>query len=59
MTPGEIPIDRAHEFIPTQPPELEPLTDENSEEPSEPDYYGAGITAEEGLWMRSGWAGSA
>ena len=55
----EIPIDRAHELIPTKRPELAPANDETAQDTTEPDHYGTGLNAEEGYWVRSGWAGRA
>jgi hypothetical protein len=55
----EIPIDRAHELIPAQTPEIAPADEETNQEPVEPNYYATGLSAEEGLWQRSGWAGRA
>lgn len=58
LTLHEIPIERAHELIPARTPKLEPNIDDN-DEPTEPDYYGTALSADEGLWQRSGWAGRA
>jgi len=59
LTLHEIPIERAHELIATFPvvnPDTENTDDAQNEPPS---LYDTGLSAEEGLWSRSGWAGRA
>jgi hypothetical protein len=53
----EVPISRAHELIPTAVPVAVPAPTDDSE--AEQDYYDTGLSAEEGYWTRSGWAGRA
>lgn len=50
------PLDWAHEFIHQQHPVTEPRTEEPEEDPA-PTFYDTGLDANEGLWLRSGWAG--
>jgi hypothetical protein len=61
LTLHEIPIDRAHEMITAPPAALEtpvdlPATKPRGESP-EVSLYDTSLSAEEGLWNRSGWAG--
>lgn len=50
----EVPIERAHEHSdPPAPARPRPT----AEEPHTPALYGTGLDANEGLWLRSGWAG--
>jgi len=52
----EIPISQAHKHAqPAQPPQPAPT----KEEPIGPALYDNALSAEEGLWHRSGWAGRA
>ena len=53
----EIPIDDAHKLIPTSASGPAAPTDESSDENITPDPYDTGLSAEEGYWARSGWAG--
>ncbi len=57
LTLHETPLNRAHELIPN--PSSTPATDhyDNTEELPEQGLYDTSLTAEEGLWTRSGWAG--
>lgn len=59
LTLREIPLERAHEL--TQPPRPvhDPDTDADDNATPEPNLYDTGLSAEEGLWARSGWAGRA
>ena len=52
----EIPIRDAHRLIPTT-PTLTPSMNPIDEEPHPTPLYDTALTAEEGLWTRSGWAG--
>jgi hypothetical protein len=57
LTLHEIPLERAHELIagtPTVDPD-DTAEDQGDVEPKS--LYGTGLTADEGLWLRSGWAG--
>ncbi len=59
LTLHEIPIDRAHELVPN-PSTISAIDrDTDAEELPEPSLYNTGLTAEEGLWTRTGWAGRA
>jgi hypothetical protein len=57
----EIPIDRAYELITAVPAAPETPIDlparKQAVEPTEKSLYDSSLTAEEGLWSRSGWAG--
>lgn len=57
LTLHEIPLERAHEFITTTPPPTP--VNETNEAPIGPVLYDTGLSADEGLWLRSGWAGRA
>lgn len=59
LYPHEIPIEQAHELIPTATTEQEQEIVADTEEPAEANYYDTGLSAEEGYWARSGWAGRA
>ena len=50
----EIPIEQAHEHADEPTPQSAPRV---AEEPHGPALYDTGLTAEEGLWHRSGWIG--
>lgn len=50
----EIPIEQAHEHADEPTPQSAPRA---AEEPHGPALYDTGLTAEEGLWHRSGWIG--
>lgn len=50
----EIPLERAHQHADEPRPRPAPQT---AEEPIGPALYGTGLSAEEGLWHRSGWIG--
>ena len=52
----EIPLDQAHKHAQPQAPKL--LAPQH-EEPPGPALYDTNLTAEEGLWLRKGWAGRA
>lgn len=56
LTTREIPIRDAHRLIPTT-PTLTPSMNPIDEEPHPTPLYDTALTAEEGLWTRSGWAG--
>ncbi len=56
LTIHEIPTARAHRFIPTAFAPAAPATP-NTAEPAPPSLYDTALTAEEGLWLRAGWAG--
>jgi len=57
LTLHELPLERAHELITpaTTTPDID--TDTNVEDIYTPSPYDNTLTAEEGLWSRSGWAG--
>ncbi|MCU1407755.1 MAG: family transposase [Glaciihabitans sp.] len=61
LTLHEIPIDRAHELITAAPTESETPIDlparTQAVEAPEISLYDTSLSAEEGLWNRSGWAG--
>lgn len=57
LTLHEISLERAHDFIPSSTPDQEPEHTIEADEWPEPSYYDTNVTAEEGLWARSGWAG--
>ena len=57
LTLHEIPIERAHELITHQPKALEAAPRKVEEEAIEPALYDTALSAAEGLWSRSGWAG--
>lgn len=59
LTLHEIPLDRAHELIQPLAPADDAATDEPENHTPEPSLYDTALTAEEGLWHRSGWAGRA
>lgn len=50
----EIPIEQAHRYAHTPEPPAPPA---EQDEPLGPALYDTGLTADEGLWHRSGWAG--
>ena len=53
----EIPIERAHELI-NDPDSKHPDSDtDNTNTLGKPALYDTGLSAEEGLWLRTGWAG--
>ena len=59
LTLHEIPIDHAHELIPN-PATISVIDhDADADELPEQSLYDTGLTAEEGLWTRTGWAGRA
>lgn len=55
LTLHEIPLDRAHELIQPAQPDTDPTLDTKHEDTPEPHLYDTGLSAEEGLWARSGW----
>lgn len=57
LTLHEIPHERAHELIAPAAPVDDPDADADHDDTPEPSPYGTGLSAEEGLWARSGWAG--
>lgn len=57
LTLHEIPLERAHELIPTTTPAAPEATESDVEEPLWPSPYDTGLSADEGLWARSGWTG--
>ena len=57
LTLHEIPMDHAHELIPSTAPVAPATAETDSEDDDERSLYDTGLTAEEGLWTRSGWAG--
>lgn len=58
LTLHEILLDRAHELIqPATPPSGDTAVDADDDDTPEPSLYDTALTAEEGLWARSGWAG--
>jgi hypothetical protein len=57
LTLHEIPLDRAHELIHTATPTPETDVDTDHDEITEANLYDTGLSAEEGLWTRTGWAG--
>lgn len=59
LTLQETPISEAHKFMTTTAQQSETAQTERVEEPDGPELYGTTLTAEEGLWLRSGWAGRA
>lgn len=59
LTLHEIPLARAHELIPDTTPTTTTDPEDAPEEDTTPSYYDTGLTADEGLWTRSGWAGRA
>ncbi|WP_426516397.1 IS1249 family transposase [Diaminobutyricibacter sp. McL0618] len=57
LTLHEIPLQDAHQLITTAPePEPEP-EEPDTDDTDTPALYDSGLTADEGLWTRSGWAG--
>lgn len=48
-----LPSNPAHELVPPPPP----ISDPDADGTPEPFPYDTGLSAEEGLWSRSGWAG--
>lgn len=52
----EIPIDHAHRHTTTPTPATTPDEPDNAEQPA---LYDTALSAEEGLWIRTGWAGRA
>lgn len=57
LTLREIPLDRAHELITPPPRETPTESVEQAEEAIWPAPYGTALSADEGLWLRAGWAG--
>lgn len=57
LTLHEMPLDRAHELIATATPTPDAQHENPDEDTESPTFYDTGLTAEEGLWARSGWAG--
>ena len=60
LTTREIPIPDAYRLIPTDPTPTPTATIGSiSDEPDNTPLYDTALTADEGLWTRSGWAGRA
>lgn len=59
LTLHEIPLERAHELIQPATPVRDAGLDTDHDDTLEPSPYDTGLSAEEGLWSRSGWAGRA
>lgn len=59
LTLHEIPLERAHELIQPAAPVIDPAPETDDDHTPELSLYGTALTAEEGLWTRSGWAGRA
>lgn len=57
LTLHEIPISDAHHLIAPPPPPAPDETHENDDDLHRPALYDTALSADEGLWMRSGWAG--
>lgn len=55
LTLKEIPLERAHAFIGDTTPPVAVI--EAREEPAGPALYDTALSSDEGLWLRSGWAG--
>lgn len=55
LTLKEIPRDPVYDFIPV--PDPTPVASEPIDEPDGPVFYDTTLTADEGLWARTGWAG--
>lgn len=55
LTLREIPLERAHEFINNTAPTTAVI--EATEAPVGPVLYDTALSADEGLWLRTGWAG--
>lgn len=59
LTLHEIPLDQAHQLIQVAPAPEPEQDSEDLDDHTGPALYDTGLTAEEGLWARSGWAGRA
>ena len=57
LTLREIPLERAHALITIEVKEPIEHDVEDNDSNETPQLYGTALTAEEGLWSRSGWAG--
>lgn len=57
LTLHEIPIERAHELITATQPVNEDLPESDVDDVLAPEPYDIGLSPEEGLWARAGWAG--
>ena len=55
LTLREIPLERAHELISNTTPTTAVI--ETREEPVGPVLYDTELSTDEGLWLRTGWAG--
>lgn len=57
LTLREIPLERAHEFITQHPSSETAQAISQPDEPIGPEFYDTALSADEGLWVRTGWAG--
>lgn len=57
LTLREIPLDRAHELITPLAATPNATVADQVEEPTGPAFYDNALSADEGLWLRTGWAG--
>lgn len=57
LTLKEIPLQDAHHLITMASTTAPALDEHNTDENDTPALYDTGLSAEEGLWTRSGWAG--
>ena len=57
LTMHETPLEDAYKLIPTAEATRRSRIKTIVEEPDGPEEYGTGLAADEGLWLRSGWAG--
>ena len=57
LTLHEIPLERAHELIAGTPTVDPDATVEDQDDVEPKSLYDTGLTADEGLWLRSGWGG--
>ena len=57
LTLHEIPLEDAHQLIATAPSATPKPDEEDNDNEDQPALYDTGLSADEGLWTRSGWAG--
>ena len=50
-------IEDAYRFIPEDTPAVTTVLIDDDDDDDSPELYGTALTAEEGLWLRSGWGG--